>query len=314
MIDFDWKSELLLWSVKHQIASNFQADLVAFFLKVFQNTVYPEKSYFGHTSKSISLIIGGIYLGAYYDGKGEEGGIWLLSDKQYDSKEGFSSRVVLSTLKSKRQLYWINIEYLRDLNKILDSKEVWESFRNASFLVVEHSIHRKNTDENKIRGKHKLSSFFSGFAELNAETITTEHAINGLQNQNADTVEGIRKIEEKMRELTPKVKEEISTYIERGQIAKEVKKLTGFKCLVCEQLGFAPLSFKKPDGEYYVETHHIEPVSKLLKGSLGLTNLITVCANHHRQLHYGDVEVTQFEKHFELKIDEKVLKINRLTI
>jgi len=33
------------------------------------------------------------------------------------------------------------------------------------------------------------------------------------------------------------------------------------------------------------------PVANLIKGSLTISNLITVCANHHRQFHFGNIEI-----------------------
>ena len=45
----------------------------------------------------------------------------------------------------------------------------------------------------------------------------------------------------------------------------------------------------KPDGVPYVEAHHVVPVSRGSAGLLDPANIITVCANHHRELHYGGV-------------------------
>jgi len=101
----------------------------------------------------------------------------------------------------------------------------------------------------------------------------------------------IEQLEEKYANAVPEVKEVISKRIERGAIAEQVKKLTGRKCQICEALGQNPYSFEKKNGQHYVETHHVIPVSETRSGTLGLANLITVCANHHRQVHYGKVEV-----------------------
>ena len=63
----------------------------------------------------------------------------------------------------------------------------------------------------------------------------------------------------------------------------------------------------------YVETHHIIPVSELEQGSLGTLNLLTVCANHHRQLHYGDVKLIENnDKYFEFTIDNQQIRINKI--
>jgi hypothetical protein len=53
------------------------------------------------------------------------------------------------------------------------------------------------------------------------------------------------------------------------------------------------------------------PVSKLEKGSLHAANIMTVCANHHRQLHYGGVNVAITEANFELELDGIQIEIPR---
>ena len=53
-----------------------------------------------------------------------------------------------------------------------------------------------------------------------------------------------------------------------------------------------PVGFQKRNGVPYVEAHHVMPVSRMQVGSLAASNIMTVCTNHHRQLHYGkDVSV-----------------------
>lgn len=73
--------------------------------------------------------------------------------------------------------------------------------------------------------------------------------------------------------------------------------------------------FKKKDGTFYVEAHHVEPVVKKKKGSLSINNLITVCANHHSQLRYGNSEVlVNDDKQFVFEIDGKKVKVMKISI
>lgn len=127
----------------------------------------------------------------------------------------------------------------------------------------------------------------------------------------AKALEGV---EDKYKDAAPEVKERQSRYIERGPVGAKVKKLNEFKCQICEALGRAPFAFKKPSGEPYVEAHHVMPVSKLEKGSLHATNIMTVCANHHRQLHFGGVEVSIEATCFELNIDGHQISVPRPTM
>ena len=83
---------------------------------------------------------------------------------------------------------------------------------------------------------------------------------------------------------------------------------------VCEALGINPLGFLKMNGEPYVQAHHVMPVSTKEVGSLSASNVMTVCANHHRQLHYGGIEVRISDKTFEFEIDGQLVAIQRLII
>jgi predicted restriction endonuclease len=82
-----------------------------------------------------------------------------------------------------------------------------------------------------------------------------------------------------------------------------VKKATGYRCQLGEALGLPPHGFKKPNGVPYVEAHHVMPVSKLKIGSLSLSNILTLCANLHKQMHYRCVSVEIGEKVFEIVIE-----------
>jgi predicted HNH restriction endonuclease len=118
-------------------------------------------------------------------------------------------------------------------------------------------------------------------------------------------------LQKKYVNASPEVKERVSKYIERGSIGSRLKKELGFKCQVCDALGQQALGFKKTNGEHYVEAHHVMPVSELEVGSLAASNVMVVCANHHRQMHYGGVEVWVRETTFEFTLDNVPVKIQR---
>ena len=85
------------------------------------------------------------------------------------------------------------------------------------------------------------------------------------------------------------------------------------KCQICESLQSNPLGFNKRNGKPYVEAHHVIFVSR--GGSLSAANLITVCANHHRQLHYGRTALLKTEKRkFIFDIDGVNISIPRLLV
>lgn len=121
-------------------------------------------------------------------------------------------------------------------------------------------------------------------------------------------------LERKYMNASPEVKVRVSKGIERGQVGNLVKKTNGFKCQVCEALGDNPIGFLKKNGEHYVEAHHVMPVSTKEVGSLSASNVMIVCANHHRQLHYGGIEVRIRDKIFELQMGGLPILIQRLMI
>ena len=121
----------------------------------------------------------------------------------------------------------------------------------------------------------------------------------------------LAEIERDLLDRKPAVRERVSKSIERGSIGARLKRANGFRCQICDALGIEALGFLKPDGEPYVEAHHVTPVSALEVGSLSATNIMIVCANHHRQMHYGVVSVDRAETAFNLTVDSKEISIRR---
>ncbi|MBS0235166.1 MAG: EVE domain-containing protein [Proteobacteria bacterium] len=138
-----------------------------------------------------------------------------------------------------------------------------------------------------------------------------ELAPSPIDNPVADQLAAL---ERKYMNASPEVKVRLSKGIERGPVGNLVKKTNSFKCQVCEALGDNPIGFRKKNGEPYVEAHHVMPVSMKEVGSLTASNIMTVCANHHRQLHYGGIEVRISDKTFELQIGDPPISIHRLMI
>jgi len=56
---------------------------------------------------------------------------------------------------------------------------------------------------------------------------------------------------------------------------------------VCECCG-AAAPFQKYDGSAFLETHHVKPLAD--GGSDSITNLVAICPNCHRELHYGQLK------------------------
>ncbi|TCQ05725.1 hypothetical protein [Sphingomonas sp. PP-CC-3A-396] len=124
-------------------------------------------------------------------------------------------------------------------------------------------------------------------------------------------VEDLEKTERKLLTRPPMVRERVSKSIERGSIGARLKRANGFRCQICDALGLETVGFIKLNGEPYVEAHHATPVSELEIGSLSATNIMILCANHHRQMHYGNVNIERTAATFILTLDEARITIRR---
>jgi 5-methylcytosine-specific restriction enzyme A len=178
-----------------------------------------------------------------------------------------------------------------------------------NLLVIAAKLNPNNT---------KLTSFTKKFpllVDITKERLLEDDFYEVVGESDADTTKGIMELELKMAKQTPEIKQRISNYIERGSIANKVKSIADYKCLVCEAMGQNPYSFKKPNGNYYIETHHVEPVSTLKKGVLSINNLIAVCANHHRQLHYGNTQVLEHTlTNFKFSVNGTIILVKALKL
>ncbi|MGH2549271.1 MAG: HNH endonuclease, partial [Thermomicrobiales bacterium] len=104
------------------------------------------------------------------------------------------------------------------------------------------------------------------------------------------------------RHAAPIVRHRLSRYVERGQIGKMVKAANNYRCQICNALGLNGLGFLTLDGTPYVEAHHVMQVSTLGDDVLGPRNVITVCPNHHRQLHFGSATSSDLGDAFEFEL------------
>ena len=92
--------------------------------------------------------------------------------------------------------------------------------------------------------------------------------------------------------VTPEEKEKDlkeSKRIERGPNGEKVKEHFTDECQICKAQGKTlHSSFVKENGRNYSEAHHVIPLSE--NGSDETENIMCLCANHHRQMHYGNVK------------------------
>ena len=178
-------------------------------------------------------------------------------------------------------------------------------------------------DELKSSGKISSELLLGGFQGSSFQIPTTDfkyvmerlkfHPEELIFNATKDDFKNtsVNELQDKFQDAAPEVKERTSRYIERGSIGNQVKKHNEYKCQICEKLGINPYGFKKKSGERYVEAHHVMPVSEGQKGSLAASNIMTLCPNHHRQMHYGAVDVKFTASSFLVTIDGDEIEIPR---
>lgn len=271
--------------------------------------------------------------------------VFFISSDYHNSNRrsivGFYGEPIFGQIVERRVQHELYTEY--DSGNIIANPENIIYFKNP--VVIDNDIVRKekllpkgkkisqqgfnylNSDNvynilyqaliHNVKNK-KLKNFIKRFPlkiELTKEQIEVADFIAAVDNTDANSLDSILRLENKMKRTTPEVKQRISSFIERGAISNKVKRMTGYKCQICEARGQDPYSFKKSDGVYYIESHHIEPVSSKKLGVLSITNIITVCANHHRQLHYGNAYLeSDLGESFLFKIEGEKIMVEKINL
>jgi predicted RNA-binding protein with PUA-like domain len=229
-------------------------------------------------------------------------GIYALCIVESETYPGKGANDIFWSPGEKRAPGWptVNIRYLK------------------KFLAKPLSINRLKTEQPTL-SPHILNGLQASSFPISANDFKMilmmlgedSQAFQVLESSNELTSNRLQELEERYRDAVPEVLEVLSRRIERGPIGNSVKRANGFRCQLCEALGNNPIGFYKPDGEPYVEAHHVIPVSQGHKGLLSASNVVTVCANHHRQLHFGSVEVKIENDYFQFQLPQGEVVIQR---
>ncbi|MFL9912202.1 hypothetical protein [Paraburkholderia sp. RL17-337-BIB-A] len=96
-----------------------------------------------------------------------------------------------------------------------------------------------------------------------------------------------------------KISELAERYERDAELVRLLKHARGRQCQVCDH------TFRMRNGGTYTEAHHLE---ELANGGLDMSrNTLIVCANHHRQFHFGDVEIIKHtEDKLVVRLDDEV--------
>lgn len=153
-----------------------------------------------------------------------------------------------------------------------------------------------------LRDEGKTIRVVSGVRIMNPIEQVEEHI---KENKRKEGKKGELEIEEKDFlddigiKVTPNKRTVIVQQIERSaKICRRLKELYGNKCQIC---GF---TFAKKDGGFYSEVHHLIPLGR--KGSDRVSNMVVLCPNCHKQMHYAKVElIKKGRKRMLIKINNK---------
>ena len=122
--------------------------------------------------------------------------------------------------------------------------------------------------------------------------------------------EEVQRLNQQFPKATPEDKQRMVKTVERGGFGEVMKEHRGHKCQICEAMGLDPVGFMTKRGIPYTEAHHVEEIGK--GGELGATNIVVLCANHHRQMHSGNVTLEcKTAGEFIFCIDKKRVTVRR---
>jgi len=80
---------------------------------------------------------------------------------------------------------------------------------------------------------------------------------------------------------------ETTTYriLRDTELARSVKELHGYECQMCGHV------MRLPNGNFYAEAHHIQPLGRPHDGHDVEGNILCLCPNHHAELDYGTIPI-----------------------
>ena len=133
-----------------------------------------------------------------------------------------------------------------------------------------------------------------------------------LIESGSDAMEVLRRFNSLYADRPPKKRAaKINKYLERGSnITKHLKSLLGAQCQICAWKGFEQKHEKR-----YIEGHHIIHRSAQEDGSLCTDNIVLLCPNCHREVHYGkDVSVSVNSDSIEIVLSSRKVLIPKNTM
>jgi len=164
--------------------------------------------------------------------------------------------------------------------------------------------------QNSIR---KISDgAFSAILDL-ADVEADAGRDSSLLESETDALTILKQLNTRYADTSPKERSRLAQkFLDRGSaVTNALKSLLGAKCQICGWSGF----LKKNGKECFIEAHHLVQVAEKEEGSLCTDNIILVCPNCHREIHYGKkFSVTSDADYIDIVLSGQKARIKRNTM
>jgi 5-methylcytosine-specific restriction endonuclease McrA len=273
-----WKDIVKNWTGTKKSYRPFENNLLTLFEKAFENTLLPDKSWFGYppSKNSLGLFFGRLMLVGVFQKT-----IEIIIDDDISDKINFPTRVVGSSKSSGEYLYWITTDVTNAKALVLDDL-IWKHYKVATLKVDSYSNIRWERKD-WLTGKSRLSEIYyqNSPVQLNYSEyeLTFENEVsNSQKDTRANRIERLDKAKVIPQETYSKSK----VFIRNPDVVAEVLARANGVCDYCGQM--APF-IKDTNGKGFLEVHHVVYLSK--GGYDTIDNCAALCPNCHKHAHFG---------------------------
>jgi HNH endonuclease len=195
----------------------------------------------------------------------------------------------ISAVLSRIQEYRLIGEeaFLREYANGRGAKSTWISYEGE--LFPSKAIFRAAFLPTKLPSTFQTSDTYVFTRELGLELVRIEGGVLETSRSAIEDLDELSGTEAPVRRAYAGER-----FVRNGKIRSAVLRRADGRCEHCGVAGF-----KTQSGNIYLETHHVISLAK--QGPDMLDNVIALCANHHREAHFGE-GWEQLEAEFKSKL------------
>lgn len=274
----DWKEIVDSWIKKKSSLAGMNQEFYDLFERAFQNTVNPNRCWFGMPK---SLASFGITRNIHMVVNHRPNIISIILDRNLSVEfPEYKYYIVKSSISSGENLYWLNAN-VSEINKILSNDLIWEYYKIASAKLSNLAVCQKDRKD-RIEGKYKLTQIIKNH-EINIDGDLFESKyLEDLEIARKDTSEKRLNRIKSATKTPSKTSSKSTVYLRNKDIVAEVLFRANGICQLCKKVGpFISLKTNQP----FLEVHHVIPLEE--NGKDSLKNTVAICPNCHREAHHG---------------------------